>query len=122
MSRPNLDTQIYTLKQFVQTAEHLQQADGDAFVDFVITGRNTVAEPPHQAVIDPLRGAGIRIDDSIEVLRDYDSALGPNPDIVVKCDIAVYPVSNPTDTLTTSIHIKYPIRRGNVSIPGKAHD
>jgi hypothetical protein len=110
-----LPTKIYTLEEFVATAHEIQNVNEDAFIDFAITGRNMVAQPSHQVVIDPLRGAGLRQSDNILVFEDFDSVLGIDDRIVVDTDIAVYPVSNPADSLSTSIHMTFPILKGNVS-------
>jgi hypothetical protein len=109
-----LPHEVYTLNEFVQEADRIKDVSPNALVDFIITGQNMATDPPHQAVIDPLRNATIRDTDEILVLRDFDSALLPSPGIIVTCHIAVSPISNPADTLTKSIHLKYPIQRGNV--------
>jgi hypothetical protein len=106
---------VYTLRQFVQKAEQIKDEDEDLFLQFVVTGQATVENPPHQVVIDPIRDNSIHDDDEILITRDYDSFLGITNHIVVDSDISIYPVSNPSDTLTTSIHLKYPMQRGDVS-------
>jgi hypothetical protein len=120
----NFPPRIYSLSDFISTASYLQEkSEGDnaeqtdaalrEFVDFVLTGRY---EPEmHQAVVDPTRGTSLRQAEQLLATRDLDSLLGVTDNIVVLSDIFVYPVSNPADTLTTSIHIKCAVRRGDVS-------
>jgi hypothetical protein len=108
---------IYTLRQFVQKADELKDEDEDLFLHFVVTGQGIVENPAHQVVIDPIRDSSIRDDDEILMSRDYDSVLGITHNILVDSDVSIYPVSNPSDTLTTSIHMKYPLVRGDVSNP-----
>jgi hypothetical protein len=88
--------------------------DQDTFLNFVLTGQNTLDDAPHQAVVDPTRNR-IHANDRIFGSRDYDSFLGAQANIAVKSDISIYPASNPADTLTTSIHLKRAIPQGNVS-------
>jgi hypothetical protein len=64
--------------------------------------------------VDPNRNA-VEEDHPIVHSHDYDSAFSLTTGIVVDSTISVYPVPNPVETLTMSIHLKYPIVRGDVS-------
>jgi hypothetical protein len=106
-----LPPKTYTLAEFIQHSKYLeQQPDNAAFTRFVLTGE----ADDHQAVLDPLRNA-LPDGHPIQVYRDYDSALNIHDRIIVDASISVHPIPNPTHTLTTSIHIKLPITRGDVS-------
>lgn len=106
----SLPSQSYTVKEFVRKAKTLEREDGHAFLRFVLTGE----ADEHQAVLDPIRNTLGR-DHDVVATRDYDSVIGITKDIVVKSSISVYPVPNPAEVLTTSIHIKYPMKTGRVS-------
>lgn len=108
----DLPLQPYTLQSFVDYADLVRGQKGpQEFIRFVLTGE---IPGEHQAVIDPIHNA-LEDDYPLSQARDYDSLLGITQDIVVDCAISVYPVPNPVDTLTTSIHATYDIVRGNVS-------
>jgi hypothetical protein len=107
-----LPPQSYTLKQFVRHAKHLENEDNDNFVWFLLTGE----ADDHQAILDPNRNT-LPEDHDIIHSRDYDTVIGITQNIEVNGSISVYPVPNPVEALTTSIHIKYPITHANVSKP-----
>jgi hypothetical protein len=107
---------MYSLRNFNHEATRLNDLDDKTgLLRFVLTGQVLDENSLHQAVIDPLREHSIQEDQEIIVSRDYDSILGVTSNIVVESDISVYPVSNPVDSLTTSIHLKYGIEGGDVS-------
>jgi hypothetical protein len=110
-----LPTRAYTLHEFIIKSNECRRLDEDIVLHFILTGQCLLEGDQHQAVVDPTRDAAITLEDEILITRDYDSVLGVTSNIVVDSDISVYPASNPTDTLTTSIHLKYPIVKGNVN-------
>jgi hypothetical protein len=112
----NLQPRTYSLRNFNhQATRYHDSGDKTGLLRFVLTGQVLDEDSPHQAVIDPLREHSIREDHVIKVSRDYDSILGVTSNIVVDSDISVYPVSNPMDTLTTSIHLQYGVESDEVS-------
>ena len=60
----------------------------------------------YQAVIDPIRNE-VDQDHPLEIMRDYDSVLGLDFEILVQGPLSVYPVPADSTTLTTSVHIDY---------------
>lgn len=124
-----LPPKIYSLSDFNRAAKHLvlqSEADNNPeadaasreFVNFVLTGR--YESEGHQVSVDPTRGAGLHQGEEIYGTHDFDSFLGITETIVVQSNIFIYPVSNPSATLTTSIHLKRGIQRGNVSVNSSA--
>jgi hypothetical protein len=108
----SLPTKTYTLREFATCAKSLQsEDDSPAFLRFVLTGE---VAGEHQAVLDPIRNV-LEENHPIDAVRDYDSVIAITDDIIVSCAISAYPVSNPTEVLTTSVHLTYPITRGDVS-------
>lgn len=105
---------VYTLEQFVAQAEALANQDHrkHEFIRFLITGEYF---DQHQAVIDPIRNV-LENNQHVDVARDYDSVLGIADKIVVTSSIAIYPIPKPVEALKTSIHIKYSIEKGDVSV------
>lgn len=110
----SLPQRVYTLKQFVRQAKALtiHEHQKHAFIRFLITGEYF---DQHQAVVDPIRNI-LENDQHVDVARDYDSVIGIADRIVVTSSIAIYPIPKPVEALSTSIHIKYPIEKGNVSV------
>lgn len=113
------DLQVYSLEafntkaaQFERLSELPDEEDAGAhLVDFVLTGRNNVDE--HQAIVDV--NLGSEPNERLVIFRDYDSLIGICPDIRVQRAVNIYPVSNPTFALTTSIHLGHFINVGGVS-------
>jgi hypothetical protein len=107
----SLPPESYSLNDYIRLAKSLEREDNSAFLRFVLTGESPEG---HQVVVDPIRNL---LDERhpVRTTRDYDSVIGLTTDIVVDCMISVYPIPNPAQVLTTSIHIKYPIVNGNVS-------
>lgn len=112
---------IYSLAEYVTTAQVLSSraesipVDADRVQDhinFMLCGQHT--ENEHQAVIDPLREADLLPEDSILTTRDYDSVIGIANNILVQSEIYIFPLGDPFHTLTTSIHMRYPIRKQDV--------
>jgi excinuclease UvrABC helicase subunit UvrB len=68
----------------------------------------------HQAVVDPIRNV-LQEDVEVTELRDYDSMIGYTDEIIVSSTISVYPVPNPAEVLSSSVHMNRPVTRGNVS-------
>lgn len=108
-----LPPKTYTLNEFVLRAEALKAEDQDAFHQFILTGQVN-GEDGHQVVLDPIRNV-LDDDHSISIARDYDSLLTFQSNIVVDCPISIYPIPNPVEVLTTSIHLQYPIIKDDVS-------
>lgn len=109
-------TVSHTLNEFTNRLSNLfADEEYDAFIRAGLTGEYCdEAGINRQIFIDPLRNY-VPGDHSITVTRDYDSAIGISDRILVNCDINVYAVPHPTHSLTSSIHIKYPIERPGVS-------
>jgi hypothetical protein len=108
----SLPLQVYSVGDFVQTAEDIWETDGyAAFNRFVLTGE---VHNNHQAVIDPVRNV-LEEDAVVWGNHDYDSLIGLCDDIVVDSSISVYPVPKPAEVLSTSVHLTYRIQRGDVS-------
>ena len=103
----------------METARHLEEREAATeLVRFTLTGEvpgNSEDDDvhPHQATIDPVRNV-IRPEHGISAFRDYDSVIGITSTIVVRTSISVYPIPDPKEVLSTSIHFKYPLRRGEV--------
>ena len=110
----SLPTKSYTLGLFNQEAHRLHSnfhnENMEPFLRFVLTGD----AGDHQVVIDPIQNA-LQGNDSISGSRDYDSAIGVMENIAVLSSISVYPVPNPADVLSTSIHLTATVREGEVS-------
>lgn len=113
----HLPIRAYSLGEFTARAENLFRGDVREFIRFLLTGE---VPGQHQAAIDPLRDYLHEAED-ITVSRDYDSVLGITEEIVIECGLCINPVSNPTDALSTSIHLNHAIlgRDGQVgtSVP-----
>jgi hypothetical protein len=105
-----LPAQSYSLHEFVARASALKDENADAFRRFILTGE---VENDHQAVLDPTRNV-LEPDHCISVARDIDSLVSFQQGIVVDCPISIYPVPNPAEVLSTSVHLRYPITRGDV--------
>lgn len=101
-----LPTQSYSLAQFVQAARALYDDDPVAFRLFVLTGEAPGMET--QAYVDATLNA-LQIDHPVQMVRDFDSLIGITKNIAVDCMISVYPIPNPSEVLSTSIHLNYPI-------------
>jgi hypothetical protein len=103
----------YNLDQFSRKAFELySKEDHGDFIRFVVNGK--VGD--NQVVIDPIQHT-LPVDQVISQLRDYDSVIGLSANVEVKRSIYIYPVANPRDTLTESLHLQYEIPNGhNVSI------
>ncbi|KAF8525885.1 hypothetical protein BU17DRAFT_83390 [Hysterangium stoloniferum] len=85
--------------------------EGDVdFIKFILTGEDTMSG--ELAVVDPI-GNPLTLDHGIIANCDYDSLIGITQNIIVQSSITVYPVSNPMESLSTSIHLKYLIPDGN---------
>jgi hypothetical protein len=123
MSDPNiyadLPLQTYSLREFNLSARYLIDEEHSGREDlpkFVLSGE---VPGDHQVVIDPLRNF-LSPDHQLNIMRDYDSIIGITDEIAVKCQLYLTPVSNATDALTTSIHLKHDIHDGGqVSISDK---
>jgi hypothetical protein len=109
-----LPTRSYTLGLFNQEARRLHSnfhnENMEPFLRFMLTGD----AGDHQAIVDPIQNT-LQENDSIKVSRDFDSAIGIAENVVVLSSISVYPVPNPADVLTTSIHLTYTVGEGEVS-------
>lgn len=108
----SLRQKVYSLDDFVKQAELVANEGDDhtAFDRFMLTGE---FKDEHQATVDPIRNI-IKDDHNIKALRDYDSMVSFTTEIVVDSTISIYPVPNPAQVLSTSVHIHYPITRGDV--------
>jgi hypothetical protein len=100
----------YSLREFVRLAKSLENENPE-FLRFVLTGD---AKGQHQATLDHVRNV-LTNDHQVDVARDYDSVIGITDGIVVDCALSVYPVPNPAEALTSSIHITHPFTSGDVS-------
>jgi hypothetical protein len=114
-----LPPQTYTLEEFVLRAEALKTEDQNVFHQFILTGQFN-GKNAHQAVLDPIRNV-LEDNHFISIARDYDSLLTFQSHIVVDCPISIYPIPNPVEVLTTSIHLQYPVVKGDVSYAQKKH-
>jgi len=107
-------TVSFTLGQFVAHALSLSCND-NKYLPFVLTGRFLDDDGrPAQAFIDSIRDM-VDDDHPLSIIRDYDSLLGLANDFLVDGTITMFTVPHPTLALTTSIHLKRDIRRGQVS-------
>jgi hypothetical protein len=109
----SLPHKAYSLGDFVRKAEGLasdEGADQIVFDRFLLTGE---FKDEHQAVVDPIRNI-VPDDHDVKGLRDYDSVVSFTTEIVVDSTISIYPIPNPAEVLSTSVHIQYPITRGDV--------
>ena len=91
-------------------AKTLYDTDIHEFLRFVLSGE---VASEHQAVIDPFHNI-LKPGFYVDSMHDYDSVIGITEDIVVLSGISVYPIPNPSEVLTTSIHLTYGITNGNV--------
>jgi hypothetical protein len=105
-----LPTQSYSLKEFIERAKALYSDEVFEFLTFILTGED---RRNHQAILDPFRNV-LPPGDLVDSMRDYDSVIGITEHIVVRSAISVYPIPNPVEVLTTSIHLKYGVKTGNV--------
>jgi hypothetical protein len=101
-----------SLHQFCQRAKALLSHDQADFVRFVLTGQD---DDGVQACIDPVYNR-VTPDDSLEIIRDYDSVLGISSQIQVNAAITVNPIAKLDDTLSRNIHIRYEFQSVNVSV------
>jgi hypothetical protein len=108
----------YNLDQFNQKAFELYEAeDHRDFIRFVVNGK--IGD--RQVVVDPIQHT-LPHDQQISQLRDYDSVIGLAVDIEVQRSIFIYPVPNPRDTLTESLHLQYGVlNERNVSVGSITH-
>jgi hypothetical protein len=108
-----LPEEMYSLHEF---AEYAKDLDDNAYnlnkhplehIRFVLTGE---VAGDHQAHVNPLLNE-LKPRDPISASRDYPCILGITQDIVaVDCPVRVYPISNPEDAITSSIHLDYFVR------------
>jgi uncharacterized protein (DUF1778 family) len=101
----------FSLRQFCHRAKDLLSHDQTGFVRFVLTGQDTDGR---QACVDPVHNR-VTPDDSLRILRDYDSLLGIHTEIIINYPIGVSPVSKLDDTLSKNIHISYEFTTNRVS-------
>ena len=108
----SLPHEMYSLGEFATQAEDLAKEGDDqiAFKRFMLTGE---FKDEHQAVVNPMRNI-VPDDHNLKGLHDYDSMFLILPKIIVNSTISIYPVPNPAEVLSTSVHIQYPITRGDV--------
>ncbi|THU76659.1 hypothetical protein K435DRAFT_878887 [Dendrothele bispora CBS 962.96] len=104
----NYPKKSYTIREFIEKARECDEVGDGSFFDFVLSG--ALPSEKHQAVVDVTTNA---LSDShpIDVLRDYDSAIGVSLDILTTSPLTVYPSAIPFKTLTSSVHIE-------VELPG----
>lgn len=108
----SLPPKSYSIHDFVRCAKTLEDDDNSTFLPFILTGEGPDS---HQVILDPTRNL-VEPAHPLVASRDYDSVIAITKEIVVDTMISVYPVPNPAQRLTTSIHIKYPITNGEVSV------
>jgi hypothetical protein len=107
----DVDTQLYSLTRFCQTAKLLLESDDPAsFVRFVLCGRHQ----NHQVSVDAIQNR-LNSRHPISGLRDYDSLLGIQKDIVVGTSLTLFPLAKKEDTLRTNIHLSYSFNFSGVS-------
>lgn len=109
-------TVSFSLEQFTAAASEMYQSGNyDDSIRFVLSGEFLDDDGNRrQAFVDPIRGA-VDDDHPLTISRDYDSAIGISPDILVDGLIAVFAVPHPTFALKTSIHMSYAIEYEGVS-------
>jgi hypothetical protein len=111
-SLPPIDNRkSMSLFGFCQRAKALLSLDQGDFVRFVLTGQDTDGR---QACIDPVYNR-VTQDDSLEIIRDYDSLLGISHHIRVNAAITINPIAKLEDTLSRNIHILFEFESANVS-------
>lgn len=95
-----------SVREFTHIAKGLEELDSRAFQEFILTGSNV--QDKTQVFVDPTLNA-LAEDDPLVVARDYDSIIGIADDILVESAISIYPVPNPAEVLSTSIHLTRPV-------------
>src|ERR1700742_1621472 len=110
-------TTTFSLAGFSRKAKKLDDAGLESeFIQFVLTGEFLdESGDVVQAFVDPILNV-VSPRAGLLIQCDYDSLLGISKDIPVTASIAVYPVPDPVRTLSSSVHLTFPIRVNNVSI------
>lgn len=104
----SLPVKTCSLRDYTRLAKRLDELDPLEFQRFILTGVDVHGKA--QVFVDPaLNRIGSDSDDTLSVARDYDSVIGISNDILVQNAISVYPVPNPAEVLSTSIHLNYPV-------------
>ncbi|KAG7098026.1 hypothetical protein E1B28_000002 [Marasmius oreades] len=99
------ETKSYTLCQFNDEAQRLlQMEDYPEFQKFVLTGESKYTST--QALVD-IQPNILPPDHSLDVKRDFDSLIGITPKIAIANSLSIYAVPNPSEVLTTSIHLAH---------------
>jgi hypothetical protein len=105
----NLAEKIYSLHEFTTHAKYLtdNHVNPLEYIRFVLTGE---VPGEHQAHVNALLNK-LRPQDSISTRRDYPCVLGFTRDLVaVNCPVIIYPICDPEDAITTTIHLDYYVR------------
>jgi hypothetical protein len=110
----------YTVGNFIQRYIEILATEGGGMraANFALTGCDS--ERQQQATVQPLAHPYRAYQRHPTMLRDYDSAEAFLDELDVNCDIYIYPISNPAQTLKKNIHIKVPF-----DLPGQvrpSHD
>ncbi|KAG7093166.1 hypothetical protein E1B28_006855 [Marasmius oreades] len=112
------ETLGYSLDDFLKKAKELYRNSLADFHSFLLTGSADSLD--HQAFLDVYHDL-LSPHHQVEVTRDYDSLIGVQNSIVFNNSLSIYPVPNPAKTLTTSVHLSFPIQDGYTIIPTPFH-
>ena len=107
-----MDTyQEFGIKAFCHRAKILlNEKKYKEFIQFVLCGIDNHTQG--QVMVNAFQNC-IEDDESLEVMRDYDSVLGIDPDIKVLSDIDIFPLARHADTLTSNVHLSYRFEIGD---------
>jgi hypothetical protein len=103
----------YSLRDFVRFAKTLEHTDNSAFNRLLLTGETE----DHQVSIDPIRNV-MQPNHPVTISRDYDSIIGVTDEIIVQSSISVYPIPNPAEVLSSSIHFRKAVTMENSQVRG----
>lgn len=96
-----------SLQEFTRRAEQLSHVENgeDAYVRFVLAGRDMRDGREHCIVVNPLQAADIPDANMFKFTRDFDSIIGITKDIPYTQSLSVFPVPPFAETLKDRSHV-----------------
>lgn len=100
------------LQEFILAARDLSDSedDGHAFMQYILAGRVDIAGEAHRLFLNPTLELDAPEDPTVS--GDFDSLIGLTPHLPFTAALSIHAVPPFRDTLTTDVHLTYPIQRG----------
>ncbi len=108
------------LEEFLLTARDLADTDDDghAFMQYILAGRADIDGEARRLFLNPT--LDLDAPESPTVSGDFDSLIGLTEHLPFTAALSIHAVPPFRETLTTDVHLTYPIRRG-VSVESPSH-